>query len=276
MPLVGLAEAIVISTRKKYDWKNFFASSFDVVARFVQDVLLLPIAIEAPVLLYFYGHRVLNINSFSPWAFSCVFIGQEFFYYWQHRAYHNVRFYWARHSVHHSDNQLSFSTAFRVGIFEKLMGANLIFAPLFWFGFAPGAIWDALIVNVVYQFFIHCTWIPKLGVLEYVLNTPSAHRVHHASNPEYINANYGGTLIIFDRLFGTYVEEREDIPCRYGLVKPQNSLNPLRIELDQWISLFKDILRARSLRQIIHCLIMQPEAEASATAASRLKRQVVH
>ena len=105
-----------------------------------------------------------------------------------------------------------------------------------------------LSLNLLYQFWIHATWIPKLGWLEYVLNTPSAHRVHHAANLEYLDANYGGVLIVFDRLFGTYRAERDDVPCRYGLVVPMVGYNLLRIELHQWRALARDLLSARSLR----------------------------
>jgi sterol desaturase/sphingolipid hydroxylase (fatty acid hydroxylase superfamily) len=86
----------------------------------------------------------------------------------------------------------------------------------------------ALFLNLLYQFWIHADWIPKLGWLEYVLNTPSAHRVHHARNPEYLDANFGGVLIVFDRLFGTYVAEREEVPCDFGLVSPVTSPRAIR------------------------------------------------
>ena len=104
----------------------------------------------------------------------------------------------------------------------------------------------ALFLNLLYQFWIHADWIPKLGWLEYVLNTPSAHRVHHARNPEYLDANYGGVLIVFDRLFGTYIEERADIPCDYGLVSRVTTHNPIRINFEPWIGMMKDLASARS------------------------------
>ncbi len=114
--------------------------------------------------------------------------------------------------------------------------------PLIWLGFEPRVVFEMLSLNLLYQFWIHATWIPRLGWLEYVLNTPSAHRVHHAANLEYLDANYGGVLIVFDRLFGTYRGERDDVPCRYGLVEPMVGYNPLRIELLQWQRLGRDLL----------------------------------
>ena len=114
-------------------------------------------------------------------------------------------------------------------------------------GFEPTTVLAALFLNLLYQFWLHADWIPKLGWLEYVLNTPSSHRVHHARNPEYLDANYGGVLIVFDRLFGTYIEERAKVPCDYGLVSRVTTHNPIRINFEPWIGLAKDLASARSL-----------------------------
>jgi hypothetical protein len=105
----------------------------------------------------------------------------------------------------------------------------------------------ALFLNLLYQFWLHADWIPRLGWLEYVFNTPSSHRVHHARNPEYLDANFGGVLIVFDRLFGSYVEERADLACDYGLVSPTaSSRNPFMLNVQPWIGLAKDVASARS------------------------------
>jgi hypothetical protein len=153
----------------------------------------------------------------------------------------------------------------------------LFFVPLVWLGFDVRTVLSVLTLNLLYQFWIHATWIPKLGWLELVLNTPSAHRVHHASNPEYLDANYGGVLIVFDRLFGTYVAERADLPCRYGLVHPLTSYNPLRVEFAQWLSLGRDLLHARSLRALLGHLLMppgwSPDGEGETTAELRARQQ---
>ncbi len=112
---------------------------------------------------------------------------------------------------------------------------------------APGpgeVVLAVLSLNLLYQFWLHNTWMPKLGWLEYVFNTPSAHRVHHASNTAYLDANYGGVLIVFDRLFGTYIEEREDEPCRYGLTTPTTSRNPLVVEFEHWTRMAQDVRSA--------------------------------
>ena len=109
----------------------------------------------------------------------------------------------------------------------------------------------ALLLNLLYQFWLHTDWIPRLGWLEHVLNTPSNHRVHHARNPEYLDANFGGVLIVFDRLFGTYIAERDDVPCEYGTVTPEvSSRNPFVINFAPWIGLFKDLRGARSAHEV--------------------------
>jgi sterol desaturase/sphingolipid hydroxylase (fatty acid hydroxylase superfamily) len=187
-----------------------------------------------------------------------LFVGQDFCYYWFHRASHRVRWFWGSHSVHHTPNELNLAAAFRSGMFAKLIGAPIFFVPLVWIGFPEHVVLASLALNLLYQFWIHVTWIPKLGWLEYLLNTPSAHRVHHAANLQYLDGNYGGVLIIFDRWFGTYIEERNDLPCRYGLVTPVTSYNPLRIEFAQWISLLRDLAEARSVRAVLGYLFMPP------------------
>ena len=133
--------------------------------------------------------------------------------------------------MHHSPNELTLAAALRLGWTGKLTGTAFFFAPLVWLGFAPLAVLGALSANLLYQFWLHAAWVPRLGPLEWVLNTPTHHKVHHASNPEYLDCNYGGVLIVFDRLFGTFVELRDEVPPRYGLTPPLHSHNPVRIAL---------------------------------------------
>ncbi|MBL8331828.1 MAG: sterol desaturase family protein, partial [Rubrivivax sp.] len=140
----------------------------------------------------------------------------------------------------------------------KLTGNVVFLLPLLWIGFDLRTVLTALSLNLLYQFWIHATWIPRLGWLEGWLNTPSAHRVHHAANVEYLDANYGGVLLVFDRLFGTYIPERDDLPCRYGLLHPMTSRNPLVVEFAQWFWLARDLLSARSLRAVWGYLVRPP------------------
>lgn len=257
--VAAVIEGVVLSLRKEshYDWRAFAVSMVNFVARTVIGVIL-PLSLAAPLFALAWEHRIATVALNSWLAFLTLFVGQEFCYYWYHRASHRIRWFWVNHSVHHSSNDLTLASALRIGVFGKFIGAAVFFVPLVWLGFSVQVVLATLSLNLLYQFWIHATWIPKLGWLEYVLNTPSAHRVHHAANVEYLDANYGGVLIVFDRLFGTYQAEREDISIRYGLVKPQASYNPLRVEGREWISLFKDLASARSVRAVLGFFLMPP------------------
>ncbi|HZT55693.1 MAG TPA: sterol desaturase family protein, partial [Burkholderiaceae bacterium] len=251
----ALIEAVVLARRGRYDWRAFGVSAFDLVARIAVGIVL-PLSIAAPLVEWAVRHRLTTIPLDDWSAIVLLFVGQEFCYYWYHRAAHRVRWFWGNHAVHHSPNELNLSAAFRIGAFGRLSGTTLFFVPLVWLGFDVRTVFAVLTLNLLYQFWIHATWIPKLGWLEYVLNTPSAHRVHHASNLEYLDANYGGVLIVFDRLFGTYVAERDDLPCRYGLVHPLTTYNPLKVEFAEWIGLARDLAKARSLHAVLGHLFM--------------------
>jgi sterol desaturase/sphingolipid hydroxylase (fatty acid hydroxylase superfamily) len=255
--VLALVEAAVLTLRGHYDWRAFGVSFFDFVLR-IAVTLFLPLTIAAPLIRWVTEHRLTTLQLDSWTNALLLFFLLEFCYYWFHRAAHRVRWFWGNHAVHHSPNELNLAAAFRIGAFGKLTGNVAFFLPLVWIGFDLRLVLAALTLNLLYQFWIHATWIPKLGWLEYVLNTPSAHRVHHAANVEYLDANYGGVLIVFDRLFGTYKAERDDLPCRYGLVHPITSYNPFYVEFAQWISLARDLAKARSLRALAGHLLMPP------------------
>ena len=255
--VLSLVEALVLSRIQHYDWRAFGVSMFDYVLR-IGITLFVPLTLAAPLIAWTIQHRLTHIVLDSVGAVLLLFFTLEFFYYWLHRAGHRVRWFWGNHAVHHSPNQLNLAASLRIGAFGKLTGNVVFLLPLVWIGFDLRLVLTALTLNLLYQFWIHATWIPKLGWLEYVLNTPSSHRVHHSANIEYLDGNYGGVLIVFDRLFGTYIAERDDVPCRYGLVHPMTSYNPLHVEFAQWISLGRDLTKARSLRAVLGYLFMPP------------------
>ena len=245
--LAALAEGLWLSRTRteRYDWKAWGTSLADLAVR--RALMFLPYSLTAPLFDWTYDHRLFTQNLDGVWSVLLLFVSLEFFYYWFHRASHTVRWFWNSHSVHHSANQLTLAAAYRLGWLGKFTGATIFFTPMALLGFEPTTVLAALFLNLLYQFWLHADWIPKLGWLEYVLNTPSAHRVHHARNPEYLDANYGGVLIVFDRLFGTYIEERADLACDYGLVSRVTTHNPIRINFEPWIGLAKDLASARSL-----------------------------
>jgi sterol desaturase/sphingolipid hydroxylase (fatty acid hydroxylase superfamily) len=272
--LLGIAaiEGLVMSRRSpgSYDWRAFAASIVDAVGRRTFDLVSvgLGLAFAVPLLGWIYEHRLFTIDVASWWALALLFVGNEFCYYGYHRSAHRVRWFWATHAVHHSPNQLTLATALRLGWTGKITGTALFFSPLLWLGFSPVAVALAMSANLLYQFWLHTTWIPKLGrTFERWFNTPSNHRVHHGSNPEYLDCNYGGVLMVFDRLFGTYVEERADLPPRYGLTTPLLTYNPLRIAFHEWINLARDVRDARGARDVWRALFAPPAARERQTTA---------
>lgn len=242
--------------RRGYDWRAFAASVADALGRRAVDALGLSLA--TPLLAWAYAHRLQTLALSTPLAFLLLFVGQEFFYYWYHRCAHRVRWFWATHAVHHSPNELTLAAALRLGWTGQLTGTALFFTPLVWLGFPPNAVLASVALNLLYQFWLHAPWMPRLGPLEWVLNTPTHHKVHHASNTAYLDCNYGGVLIVFDRLFGTFVDELPDVPIRYGLTTPLRTHNPLRIALHEWGNLGRDLWGARSWRARLRTVFGPP------------------
>jgi sterol desaturase/sphingolipid hydroxylase (fatty acid hydroxylase superfamily) len=257
--VAALAEGAWLSrTRPEgYDWKAWACSLADLIGR--RLLAFIPLALVAPWLAWAWQYRFFTQSLDNVGSVLLLFVGLEFFYYWYHRVSHTSRWFWMVHSVHHSPNQLNLSAAYRLGWFGKLTGTTLFFTPLVLLGFEPATVLSALLLNLMSQCWLHADWIPKLGWLEHVFNTPSNHRVHHARNPEYLDANFGGVLVLFDRLFGTYVEERSDVPCEYGLVSPTvSSRNPLVVNLGPWIGLARDLRGARSLSDVWNYMFGPP------------------
>jgi sterol desaturase/sphingolipid hydroxylase (fatty acid hydroxylase superfamily) len=268
LPLVigaALIEGLWFSRTRPdgYDWKEWSTSLIDLTVR--RLLAFAPYTLAAPVFAWAYDHRLFTPDPGTVGGILLLFVSLEFFYYWFHRASHTVRWLWNTHSVHHSSNRFTLSAAYRLGWFGKFSGATIFFTPMALLGFEPTTILTALFLNLLYQFWIHADWIPRLGWLEYVLNTPSSHRVHHARNPQYIDANYGGVLIVFDRLFGTYIAERPDVTCQYGLVTPVTTYNPIRINVEPWIGMVKDVAGAGSVWDAVRYLFGPPGWRADGT-----------
>ncbi|UQA55289.1 sterol desaturase family protein [Polyangium aurulentum] len=171
-----------------------------------------------------YARRAFEISTSSALAWVGLMVGVDFFYYWFHRVSHRMALAWAAHAPHHQSEDFNLAVALRQGPFQPAV-SRVFYLPLAFLGFPPAMTAAAIGINTVYQFWIHTELIGKLGPLEWVLNTPSHHRAHHGCEPKYIDRNHGGILIIWDRLFGTFVEERE--PPTYGTVTPVASFNPL-------------------------------------------------
>lgn len=214
--------------------------------------------IVAVPFLILYENRLMDVRLNTAWSWLALFLGVEFCYYWFHRASHRVRWLWATHSVHHSATHFNLSAAIRLGWTGQLTGAFVFFLPLAWIGFHPLAVGAMIGLGLVYQFFLHSAFDVRLGVLEHVLNTPAHHRVHHASNASCLDRNYGSTLIVFDKLFGTFAEAPKSEPLRYGLKGREPSLNPFWIALGEWVHLWSDVRQARGLRQRLRIIFGAP------------------
>jgi sterol desaturase/sphingolipid hydroxylase (fatty acid hydroxylase superfamily) len=277
LPLVltaALVEGVWLSRSRPegYDWKASACSLADLAGR--QLLRFVPLAIIAPWMAWTWEHRLFTQSLDNVGSILLLFFGLEFFYYWYHRFSHTTRWFWAGHSPHHSPNQLNLSAAYRLGWLGRLTGSTLFFTPLVLLGFTPTVVLTSLLLNLLYQFWLHADWFPRLGWLEGIFNTPSNHRVHHARNPEYLDANFGGVLVVFDRLFGTYIPERADVPCDYGTITPTvSSRNPFVLNFSPWIGLFKDLRTARSPREVWMYMFgapgWRPDGEGLTTAEIR-------
>ncbi len=189
------------------------------------------------------------------WTIPLAVLVADFTYYWMHRCEHEVRLFWANHSVHHSSPEFNFTTAVRISWMDALV-EWLFFIPMILLGFSLVETVVGLVVVVAFQSWIHTEKVGKLGWLDKVFNTPSVHRVHHGSNDQYIDKNYGGILILWDRLFGTY--EAEDERVIYGIKTPIGSRNPLVINFKEYGALFHDMKRAKSWRSVLGYMFRAP------------------
>ena len=243
--LLILAEAVITALRghEAYALRDFGGS----MSQLAMNVLV-KLGLDGLVIaLYFllYQFRLFEIGT-GPvqWLFTLLVL--DFFFYWYHRASHRVRFLWCAHVVHHSSEHMNFGTALRQSPTGPLT-IVLFYWPLPLLGFHPLVIASAGAVATIYGFWTHTETVGKLWrPLEWFFVTPSHHRAHHGSNPEYIDKNYANLLIIWDRLFATF--EPEVAPVRYGLINNINTYNPIKIAFTEWYKLFRDTLNARSIK----------------------------
>jgi sterol desaturase/sphingolipid hydroxylase (fatty acid hydroxylase superfamily) len=194
------------------------------------------------------------------WLFVAAFILDDMRYYWSHRIMHRMRWGWASHVNHHSSQHYNLSTALRQSWTGEFTGLFVLSVPLVLAGIHPAVLAFVYGFNLVYQFWIHTETIGKMWrPIELIFNTPSHHRVHHGTNARYLDANYAGVLIVWDRIFGTFVEELEEDAPRYGIVHNVATFNPLRVAFHEWIGIFKDaILPGLTLRQRFLYLFAPP------------------
>ena len=211
---------------------------------------------------WLYQYRVFTLGANHPWAwywFALCFVIDDFAYYLFHRSAHRVRWFWASHVIHHSSQHYNLSTALRQTWTGFLSIAFLFRLPLFLIGFPPAMVFFVGGLNLIYQFWIHTEMIGRMPRwFEAVMNTPSHHRVHHATNPRYLDRNYAGVFIVWDKCFGSFEPERDDDAPLYGIVKNLGSFNLLWAAFHEWAGIAKDVWAAPGLRAKLGYMMMPP------------------
>ncbi|MGE5086906.1 MAG: sterol desaturase family protein [Bacillota bacterium] len=191
----------------------------------------------------------------NGWVFLLAVFMADFCYYWKHRYEHEINLLWCQHSVHHSSEEFNLSTSVRLPWVGSYLNWGF-FVPALLFGFSAKQIILGHQVVLAYQYLIHTEIIRKIGFLESLLNTPSHHRVHHGRNEAYLDKNYGGILIVWDKLFGTFIEEKELV--EYGLVHPLRTKNPIMVNWHPWRELFLRTKEVPLLRDKVKLLFIAP------------------
>ena len=195
--------------------------------------------------------------SMQPaWQWAVAFVAYDFCYYWKHRFGHEWRIMWASHIAHHQSEEFNLSTALRQTGTDYI--GFVFYIPLYLAGIPAAAIVTVGSLNLIYQFWVHTEHIRRVGPLEWILVTPSNHRVHHARNPEYIDRNYGGVFILWDRLFGTFKDERVEEPCVYGITTALASWNPLWANFHFWHDTARLAWRTRRWSDRLRIWFMRP------------------
>ena len=258
--MLMMAEATVsqYQNKKYYKNKDTLCTSGLVVGN-----ILMSLTIKGATLalhFYLYQFRVFDISNSIPvwllWVLTFVLI--DFVFYIYHRCSHKIRFLWAIHMSHHSSEEMNFGVSLRqawLGPVSKIP----FFAILPLIGFDPTVIAVAGVISTLWGVVGHTQMVGKLGPLEWILNTPSHHRVHHGSNPEYIDKNYGNLLIIWDRLFGTFEPEKAKVT--YGLVNNVNTFNPIKITLMDWQAMLREIKEKEKVSEKIKMFFGAPQTK---------------
>ncbi|MBL4870375.1 MAG: sterol desaturase family protein [Robiginitomaculum sp.] len=213
-------------------------------------------------LLWVWQFRALDLQNHMNliWVVLIALFADDFMYYWKHFLYHKSRWFWATHVVHHSSEHYNLTTALRQPWTNIISGTVLLSVPLVLLGIHPLILFFVGALNLLYQFWFHTETIDKMPKwFEFLLNTPSHHRVHHGRNPRYLDANFAGIFIIWDRLFGTFVPELEDEKVDYGIVKPLTTFNPFIIAFHEFAAIAKDVFsKGPNLGQRIKYIFAPP------------------
>lgn len=259
--------------KKYYSTKGLLSNIYLTVLNFSLDVLIRGVCLA--VLWYFYQFRFTGIDKtahpFFYW--SALLVAQDFMFYWLHRVDHYCRFFWAVHVTHHSSEEFNLTVGFRSSVFQPLY-RFIYFIPLSLAGFDPLDTMFIYAATQIYGILIHTKTVGRLGFLEWFLSTPSHHRVHHASNVKYLDKNMGMVFIIWDRLFGTFAKEDEEV--KYGLTTNLNSYHPVHMVFHEWKSIGKDLKKGHSLKHKFMYVFGPPgwSHDGSTKTAQQLRKEL--
>ena len=232
----------------------------DMLANCTLGICIIMAGILAKGLEFGFFSLVYRLSIFTPdlswWLWALCFLGCEFIHYAYHWLGHKTRLFWAAHVTHHSSRFLNLSTGLRTN-FLHLFYRFLFYSPLCFFGFPPEMIMLIESVTAIQNYLVHTEKIGKLGVLDWIFNTPSNHRVHHGSNPEYIDKNLGGVLMIYDHLFGTY--KKETVTPVYGITHNIDTTNPVKILLHEYVHMVREFPKTKGLLTKFRYLFSKPQ-----------------
>lgn len=243
---------------QSFGWRRAL-TNFSLGGSYLTFEMIIQALLVLPICLWLYQYRLFSIevNWFTALP---IFVAVEFCYYWFHRASHRVTWFWSAHVVHHSDDKMNLSTAMRQSLLYSVTGWWLFFTPLMLLGVHPVWVFFFYALDLIYQFFIHTETVGKLPRwVEYIFDTPSNHRAHHGTNEAYIDKNYGGVLIIFDRIFGTYVEEdMVNDPVVYGAVGEKSTDSIIGLIFAVFIRMWQRVFNKKGLKNKLKVLISPP------------------
>lgn len=241
---------------QRFYWREVLASSSLGLGYYAAEALMHFLLVGA-AFAWVWEHRFFTL-PINAWTIVAAFFVEEFFYYWYHRSAHRVRWFWTQHVSHHSGEIMNMSTAARQSILNGFIGVWFFFIPPVLLGFHPGLILFMFGLNLSYQWFIHTEAVPRLHPwIEWLFDTASNHRVHHGRNPEYIDKNYGGVLMIYDHLFGTY--EPEVAKVEFGTTRQIKSYNWFVLNFHEFVDMWRDVLAPGPLMQRLQHFWRPPE-----------------
>jgi sterol desaturase/sphingolipid hydroxylase (fatty acid hydroxylase superfamily) len=244
----------IYGNRKYYTEKDTIASLLMGIGSV--GTSLITKGLKLGVFMFLYESRLIEIPMVW-WGVIALLLADDFSYYWFHRMSHKMRYFWASHVVHHSSEHYNLSTALRQSWTGEISGSFMFYAWMPLVGFDPWWILTAQSINLIYQYWIHTEVIRKMPRwFEFLFNTPSHHRVHHGSDLKYLDMNYAGMLIIWDRMFGTFIDETK--APTYGLITNISTYNPARIAFSEWGNLARDVFKTSGILNKLRYIFAPP------------------